>query len=240
MIATQSVYLTLDEARAMISRGVAKSKELRQAGSIVVVDANGNIVSISRMDDAPVASIAVSRAKAYVAAVQGRPSAAFAANAHDRPEIFSSFQHILRQQPFAGPGGMPILKNGRVVGGISTGGGIGPYTTIPGVDSSKLMVNGTQANAEDLVISTALGIPYASQHGDRPLPDSRSTGVDPTEELPLTLQQAIHYADRAIAQANEKGLNLGVAVVDELGRLVQNDRMTALHWSRARWPRPRR
>jgi uncharacterized protein GlcG (DUF336 family) len=120
---------------------------------------------------------------------------------------------------------MPIIKNGRVVGGIATGGGVGPYTSIPGVDPGKLMVNGVQANAEDLVICEALGIPYASQHGDRPLADSRSTGVKPTGELPLTLADGIRFADRAIAKAKEAGLNVGVAVVDEMGRLVQNDRM---------------
>jgi uncharacterized protein GlcG (DUF336 family) len=68
MISTESVYLTLDEARAMIERGVAKARELGQAGAIAVVDAGGNVVSISRMDDGPVASIAVSTAKAYLAA----------------------------------------------------------------------------------------------------------------------------------------------------------------------------
>ena len=225
MSSIESVYLTLDEARAMIARGVAKAKELGQAGAIAVVDAGGNTVSISRMDDAPLTAIAVSTAKAYVAAVQGRPTAAFARNAAERPEIFSAFQTMMRRKPFPGPGGMPIMKNGRAVGGIATGGGIGPYTSIPGLDPSQLMVDGAQANAEDLVICVALGIPYASQHGDRPLADSRSTGVKPTGELPLTLAEAIRYADRAIAKAKEAGLAVGVAVVDEMGRLIQNDRM---------------
>src|SRR5713226_4403913 len=64
---TKTVYLTLDEARAMVDRAVEKARELRQAGAIVIVDAGGNVVSISRMDDSPVSSIQVSRAKAYVA-----------------------------------------------------------------------------------------------------------------------------------------------------------------------------
>ena len=95
--------------------GVAALAQRLRDRAIVVVDAGGNVVSIVRMDDGPVASIAVSRAKAYLAAVQGRPTAAFAANAHERPEIFSAFQAILPRQPFPGAGGMPILKNGRVV-----------------------------------------------------------------------------------------------------------------------------
>lgn len=209
----------------MISRGVEKARALRQAGAIVVVDAGGNVVSVSRMDDSPVASIHVSRAKAYLAAVQGRPTAAFATNARERPEIFAAFQNILPRQPFPGPGGMPIITNGRVVGGIATGGGIGPYTEIPGVPPEQLMVDGTQANAEDLVICAALGIPYQSQHGDRALRDPRARGEAPVGEVPLSLAAALRYADRAIAHASSKDAPIGVAIVDQVGRLIQMDRM---------------
>lgn len=223
MAAVATVYLTLDEARGMIARGVRTARQLRQTGAIVVVDAGGNVVSISRMDDSPVASIHVSRAKAYLAAVQGRPTAALAANARERPEIFSAFQSILPRQPFPGPGGMPIMKNGRVVGGIATGGGIGPYTEIPGVAPDLLMRDGAPANAEDLVICAALEIPYVSQHGDRSLRDPRSDAA--VGELPLTLAEALRYADRAIAYAASIDAPIGVAIVDQVGRLIQVDRM---------------
>ncbi len=222
---TVTPYLTLDEARAMIDRAVAKARELRQAGAIVVADAGGNVVSIARMDDSPVASVHVSRAKAYVAAVQGRPTAALAATARERPEIFSAFQAILPHEPFPGPGGMPILKGGRVVGGIATGGGIGPYTEIPGVDPARLIIDGVQANAEDLVICTALGIPYQSQHGDRALPETWSRGGSPIGEVPLGLAEVRRYADRAIQHAATIGVPVGVAVVDEMGRLILVDKM---------------
>jgi uncharacterized protein GlcG (DUF336 family) len=225
MSATDSVYLTLQEARTMIDRGLDKARQLRQAGAIVVVDAGGTVVSLSRMDDGPVASINVSRAKAYLAAVQGRPTAAFAANAHERPEIFSAFQAILPREPFPGAGGMPVLKGGRVVGGIATGGGIGPYTAIPGVAPDALLVDGKPANAEDLVICAALDIPYQSQHGERPLLDSRGRADDPVGTVPLGLAAAREYADRAIQYAVEHDMPIGVAVVDELGRLLQADRM---------------
>lgn len=222
---TRTVYLTLQEARAMLDRGVEKARELRQAGAIVIVDAGGNTVSISRMDDSPVSSIQVSRAKAYLAAVQGRPTAGMATTARDRPEIFSAFQHILPRQPFPGPGGVPIFKEGRVVGGIATGGGIGPFTEIPGVDPEMLMVDGGLANAEDLVICTALGLPYQSQHGDRALRETYSRSGSPTDPVPLGLAEAKRYADRAIERASALGLGVGVAVVDEMGRLIQVDRM---------------
>jgi uncharacterized protein GlcG (DUF336 family) len=224
MQATETVYLTLGEARAMIARGVALAHELHLMGAIVVVDAGGWVVSASRMDDSPLAAMAVSKAKAYLAAVQGRPTANLAANAHERPEIFAAYQAILPHQPFPGPGGMPIMKNGRAVGGIATGAGIGPFTEILGVDPSKLTANGAPANAEDLVICTALRIPYASQHGDRAL-RAPGDGVLPQGPVPLGLETALRYADRAIAKATEAGTCVGVAIVDELGRLIHTDRM---------------
>lgn len=224
MQTTDSVYLTLAEARAMIARGVAVAKDLHLAGAIVVVDAGGNVVSASRMDDSPMAAMAVSRAKAYLAAVQGRPTAAFAGNVRERPEIFSAYQAIMRRQPFPGPGGMPIMKHGRCVGGIATGAGIGPFTEIPGVDPSKLMADGRPANAEDLVISAALGVSYTNQHGDRAL-RAPGDGTLPAGPLPLGLDDALACADRAITKAREVGTRIGVAVVDELGRLIHTDRM---------------
>lgn len=41
----------------------------------------------------------------------------------------------------------------------------------------------------------------------------------------LTLQQALRYADRAIAKASELGAAISVVLVDEFGQLVQLDRM---------------
>lgn len=120
---------------------------------------------------------------------------------------------------------MPILKNGRVVGGIATGGGIGPFTEIPGVDADRLMVDGKQANAEDLVICTALGVPYQSQHGDRALRENWPRSGSPADPLPLGLEEAGGYVDRAVEAANAAGTPIGVAVVDELGRIIQNHRM---------------
>ena len=162
-----------------------------------------SVVSISRMDDGPAASVHVSRANAYAAAVQGRPTAAFAANARERPEIFYAFQNILPRQPFPGPGGMPIVKGSRVVGGIATGGGIGPYTEIAGLDPSKLRVDGVQANAEDLVICTALGIPYESQHGDRSsTPGHARTGLSAQSRSAWTMRGGTPIARSKIGRAS--------------------------------------
>jgi uncharacterized protein GlcG (DUF336 family) len=216
--------LTLAEARAIIDRAVAKARELYQAGAFVVMDAGGNVVSISVMEGAVGSSVWISRAKAYVAAVQQEPSARRAANWQRNAAGFSAFQRLMRDEIFAGPGAMPIEKDGRVVGAVSTGGGLGPWTEIPGLDASALTLDGAPVNAEDLIIALALGIPYQNQHPEVERLVGRRVTVAP-DDRPRTLAVARRYADGAIAAAAARGVRVGVAVVDELGHLVQQDRM---------------
>jgi glc operon protein GlcG len=130
----------------------------------------------------------------------------------------------MHDEIFPGPGGMPIRKEGRVVGAISTGGGLGPWTEIPGIDPSQLTYEGQPANAEDLIISYALQIPYQNQHEEgRRLPGPRTE--ERIDDLPHCLATARRYADRAIDEAARRGMRISVAVVDEAGQLMQMDRM---------------
>lgn len=215
--------LTLAEARAIVDRALAKARELKQAGAFVVLDAGGNLVSASRIGEGAMASMWTARAKAYVAAAQRAPSLRNATNWRREPALFAAFQQMARDDIFPGPGAMPIRKEGRVVGALSTGGGIGPWTEIPGIDPGQLMVDGHPANAEDLIIAHALQIPYASQHPDV----ERSVGprVDERmDDLPHCLVVARGYADGVLAEARRRGLHPGVAVVDEVGQIMQIDR----------------
>jgi uncharacterized protein GlcG (DUF336 family) len=156
--------LTLAEARAMIDRALEKARELRQAGTITVVDGGGNLVSVSRTEGSPPAAVQISRAKAYLAAIMQAPTAGFSTRMDQHPVRYAAYQAMLPDKTFPGPGGMPVRKDERAVGGIATAAGISPVTEIPGVDPGQLMVDGVRANAEDLVISYALQIPYENQH----------------------------------------------------------------------------
>jgi uncharacterized protein GlcG (DUF336 family) len=162
---TRTEDLTLAEAREIIDRGLQKAAELKLAGALAVVDANGNVVSISVMEGAPASAAGVARAKAFLAATMQQPTETVAERMEQHPVRFHAYSSILRDQPFPGAGGVPILRNGKYVGAIATGPGIPPLTEIPGVHPSKLRAGRFQANAEDLVICYALQIPYRSQHG---------------------------------------------------------------------------
>jgi uncharacterized protein GlcG (DUF336 family) len=216
--------LTLAEARAIIDRAVAKARELYQAGAFGVMDAGGNVVSVSVIEGAIASSVWITRAKAYVSAVQQEPSARRATNWHRNAAGFSAFQRLLRDEIFASTGALPIERDGQVVGALSTGGGLGPWTEIPGLDASALTLDGVPVNAEDLIIAQALGVPYENQHPEIERLVGRRVTVAP-DDRPRTLAVARRYADAAIAAATARGVRVGVAVVDELGRLVQQDRM---------------
>ena len=71
----QKEILTLSAARRAIRRAVDKAEELKQRGSFVVVNESGVVVSASRMDGSGAFGLPLSRAKAYIAAINRETSA---------------------------------------------------------------------------------------------------------------------------------------------------------------------
>jgi glc operon protein GlcG len=229
--------LLLEEARAIARRAVDKAEDLGQRGAFVVVDDGGIVITASRMDGTGSLSYPVSRAKAYGAAVHREPSAAFAERfSHAFAGIFSAFQQIVRDAVFPGAGAQPILKEGRLVGAISTGLGVPPFVKFPGLEPMKLIVEGKPANAEDLCISYALRKPYSPQHGDdlkrwidaygKP-PEGQGIGLAeaPRSTKQLDLDAAIRMCDTAMAEAKRRNAFVSIVIVDQHADVVQLDRM---------------
>lgn len=216
--------LTLAEARAIIDRAIAKARELKQAGAFAVLDAGGNVISLSRMGEAPMSAAWVARAKAYVSATQRSPSSTIATAWQQAPAQFAAAQRMARDEIVPEPGAMPITKDGRVVGAVAAG-GIGAWTKIPGVDAALLRAGRVQANAEDLIIAQALQIPYESQHPD----GERAVGPrieERVDDLPHSLDTARRYADGVIEAGRERGQHhFAVVVLDEVGQIMQVDRL---------------
>lgn len=222
-VETASPGITHAEARAMIDRALEKARELKLTGAFVVVDRGGNDVSASRIDYTPSTGLPISRAKAFLAAMGGQPTSRTYQQIKDPSFhwLYPAFQRILEEPIFPGMGGMLIRKEGRVVGAIATGPGNGPVRSIPGVDASALLVNGEQANAEDLLLCHALQIPYEDHHPGVTAP---GTGAEQNPTV-VGLMAARAAADRAIAEARAQGLRISVVVVDEVGQILQLDRM---------------
>ncbi len=222
--------LTLSEARAIVDRAIERTRRFKLAGSFVIMDLGANVVCLSRMGTAPT-TIWIARAKAYLTAAKRRPLTETSMRMHDRPFNNVNWQRMAQEAIFPGEGGMLIMKDGRPVGSIATGEGIGPFDEIPGVDPAEFEHEGVRGNAEDIVVAYALQIPYADQHirsTDRPARTGPHRGRQVPEridDLPHTHEVARRYADRAIELAQQRGFALGVTVVDEVGVAMQMDRM---------------
>ena len=114
----------LEDARRIIAAAEQKAGELGQPMNIAVVDEGGNLVSHVRMDGAWIGSIDISINKAFT-------SRAFDISTKDLSEHSQSGGQFFgihvsnggRVMVFAG--GIPLKRDGRVVGAIGVSGGSG-------------------------------------------------------------------------------------------------------------------
>lgn len=116
--------VTLNDARRVIAAAEKKAAEIGQPMNVAVVDAGGNLVAHVRMDAAWIGSIDISINKAFTArafdiattdlATQSQPGRQFYGiqeSNHGRVMIFA--------------GGIPLKRDGQVVGAIGVSGGAG-------------------------------------------------------------------------------------------------------------------
>lgn len=153
--------LSLGEARAIVRRAIEKGKEVDWISTHAVVDAGGNVVSMSRADGAPSGAAPLARAKAYLAAVTGRPTLLFANRMDAHPLRYFGYQAILSRPVFPGPGAVPIMREGRVVGGYSS-------NLSSNAGGMKIELGGKRLSRADLVTAHAVGADYLEQHADVP------------------------------------------------------------------------
>ena len=115
--------ITLEGADAMIRAGVARARELGLAQVIVVADGNGLMKAMVRMDTARVSSISIAHDKAFTAAVRRQSTEEFGNGLVGNPAGLAS----IAAQPhmYLGAGGLPIVVDGQVIGGIGVSGGTG-------------------------------------------------------------------------------------------------------------------
>jgi glc operon protein GlcG len=109
--------LSYDDARTVAEATARMATERGVAPVAAVVDAGGDLVYLWRPDAAQVASVGVATDKARTAAIYRRPSKDFEDQAaNGRPSAL----HLARSVPLQG--GMPIVRDGEVVGAIGVSG----------------------------------------------------------------------------------------------------------------------
>lgn len=116
--------ITLQDAREIIAASEKKAIEIGQPMNIAIVDAGGNLVAHIRMDGAWFGSIDISINKAYTSKAFDISTKELAAHSQPGREFYgiqqSNHGHIMI---FAG--GIPLVRNNKVVGAIGVSGGSG-------------------------------------------------------------------------------------------------------------------
>jgi uncharacterized protein GlcG (DUF336 family) len=116
--------VTLADARRVIAAAEKKAQELQQPMNIAVVDEGGNLVSHVRMDGAWIGSIDISINKAFTSRAFDIATKDLAQHSQSDGQFFGI--HVSnhgRVMIFAG--GIPLKREGKVVGAIGVSGGSG-------------------------------------------------------------------------------------------------------------------
>lgn len=114
-----ALRLTNEGAMKILDAAMAKAAEMGVPQCISVVDAGGHLLAFSRMDGAFVLSIDSSLMKAMTAASYGEPTGHIPEGVDLKLAIATQGKRVNL------PGGLPIVVDGHLVGGIGVGSGAG-------------------------------------------------------------------------------------------------------------------
>ncbi|MBV8866594.1 MAG: heme-binding protein [Acidobacteriaceae bacterium] len=109
------------EARRAIDAICVEVLKRGKAGVIAVCDAHGDLIAFARMDGAPLSSITIAMNKAYSAARERKPSKEIG-NAARNPDKGFDIGYFGDPRFTGWGGGVPVWKDGRVVGAIAVSG----------------------------------------------------------------------------------------------------------------------
>jgi uncharacterized protein GlcG (DUF336 family) len=116
--------VTLKDARRIIEGAETKAAEIGQPMNIAVVDSGGNLVAHVRMDDAWIGSIDISIKKAFTSRAFDIATKDLATHSQSGGQFFGIHaSNNGKIMIFAG--GLPLKREGKVVGAIGVSGGSG-------------------------------------------------------------------------------------------------------------------
>ena len=116
--------VTLDEARRVVAAGEAEAARQGSPSNIAVVDAGGNLSTHIRMDGAWLGSIDISINKAFTARAFDTATKDLADLARPGEQFYGiNASNDGKIMIFAG--GIPLLRDGQVVGAVGVSGGTG-------------------------------------------------------------------------------------------------------------------
>jgi len=116
--------ITLADARRVIAAAEKEAREQEQPMNIAVVDAGGNLIAHVRMDGAWIGSVDIAIKKAWTSRAFDIETRALAKLSQPNGDFFGIHaSNDGRVMIFAG--GVPLKRDGKVVGAIGVSGGAG-------------------------------------------------------------------------------------------------------------------
>jgi glc operon protein GlcG len=115
----KAIKLTDEGAQVLLGTAVAYARKMGVPQCIAIVDEGCNLVAFMRMDGAKFMSIRSSKRKAMTAANSGRPTGGLAADIETKLALATDGDMVNLK------GGLPIIVDGQVIGGIGVGSGTG-------------------------------------------------------------------------------------------------------------------
>ena len=116
--------ITLADARRIIAAAEKKAAEIGQPMNIAVADAGGNLVAHVRMDNAWIGSIDISINKAWTARAFDIETGQLGENSQSGDQFFG-IHASNRGRVMIFAGGVPLKRDGKVVGAVGVSGGSG-------------------------------------------------------------------------------------------------------------------
>lgn len=117
--------MNLDIAKQIIDGAEKEAKNIGVQMVITVVDNGGNLIAAHRMDDAWIASVDISRGKAWTAVALKMPTGNLEDVTVPKAELWG-LNTTNQGKIVVFGGGFPLEHNGRVVGAIGVSGGAVP------------------------------------------------------------------------------------------------------------------
>jgi uncharacterized protein GlcG (DUF336 family) len=109
-----------DTAQGLVDRAIARARQDGIAVAVAVVDVQGVLLAFRRMDGVAPPVVDFAADKAFTAATMKRTTAAFGERMGSAPSLTLGLS--TRARLLSWGGGLPILKDGRCVGGIGVSG----------------------------------------------------------------------------------------------------------------------
>lgn len=110
--------MNLEVSKKWLQAGIQKARETGMPCSIAIVDENGWLVALHRMEDAPIPTAEIARDKAWTAATFRIPSSEVSRWGDPKAPGYGFNVQNWNDRLSTIPGGFPIWENGDLIGAI--------------------------------------------------------------------------------------------------------------------------